>query len=195
MQLFDENSWLVGKFTPEVRKPYGKLPSGRTVLSVGDTCMSLDPIGGQGANNGNKMARNLAKSIVARGDGPFDEAWIDETFEAFWQRHHFINKFNNTLLEPLTNPGKALLIAQYGSDGRADNDSGAQKIANLFCENFDDPATLTDAFYDMDKAKAVIAEATGGSAWKADLHGKLAIAKGQIRQKLGMSPHHPGTVD
>jgi hypothetical protein len=194
MELLDPNAWLVGKFTPEVREPYGKLPSGRTVLSVGDSCMSLDPIGGQGANNGNKMARNLCRCIVERGDGPYDEAWINETFEKFWQRHSFINKFNNTLLEPLTNPGKALLIAQYGSDGRADNGSGAQKIANLFCDNFDDPATLTDAFYDMKQAKAVIAKATGKPAWKADLAGKLAIAKGQIRQKLGKNPHHPGTV-
>ncbi len=194
MQLLDENSWLVGRFTPEVRKPYATLPSGRTVLSVGDTAMSLDPIGGQGANNGNKMARNLAKSIIARGDGPFDAAWAAETFEAFWQRHNLINKFNNTLLEPITNPGKALLIAQYGSTGRAGDRSGAQKIANLFCDNFDDPATLTEAFYDMKKAKAVIAEATGKPAWKADLAGKLAIAKGQILQKLGRNPHHPGTV-
>ena len=61
MQLADPNGWLVGKFAPTVRKPVGKLPSGRIVTPLGDTAMALDPVGGQGANNGNKMARNLVE--------------------------------------------------------------------------------------------------------------------------------------
>ena len=68
---------------PTVRKPVGRLPSGRIVTPLGDTAMALDPIGGQGANNGNKMARNLVELTIARKDQPFDEKWMIETFERF----------------------------------------------------------------------------------------------------------------
>jgi len=194
MELLDENSWLVGKFTPEVREIVGTLPSGAKVMSVGDTAMSLDPIGGQGANNGNKMARVVVDSIIAREDLNLDEPWMRETFESFWDRHRYINLFNNLLLEPLTNPGKELLIAQYGSTGRTDNASGAQKIANMFSENFNDPKLMTEAFLDMKKARALIAEQTGKPWWRAALAGRLAIGKQQVRQKLGKAPNHPGMV-
>jgi 2-polyprenyl-6-methoxyphenol hydroxylase-like FAD-dependent oxidoreductase len=66
-ELSDRLGWLVGKFAPTVRKPVGKLPSGRLVTCLGDTAMALDPIAGQGANNGNKMARNLVECVVAQG--------------------------------------------------------------------------------------------------------------------------------
>ncbi len=87
MQLADPNGWLVGRFAPTVRKPVGRLPSGRIVTPLGDTAMALDPVGGQGANNGNKMARNLVESIVARKDQPFDAQWMTETFERFYARY------------------------------------------------------------------------------------------------------------
>jgi 2-polyprenyl-6-methoxyphenol hydroxylase-like FAD-dependent oxidoreductase len=75
----DENAWLVGQFTPEVRDVVGTLPSGRQVMAVGDTAHSLDPIGGQGANNGNKMVRTFVDAIVERGELPFDAAWMRST--------------------------------------------------------------------------------------------------------------------
>jgi 2-polyprenyl-6-methoxyphenol hydroxylase-like FAD-dependent oxidoreductase len=193
-ELADENSWLVGSFVPEVRQTVGVLPSGRAVMSVGDTNQSLDPIGGQGANNGNKMARNLVECILERGDRPFDRQWMAGTFEKFWQRHHWIDKFNNTLLEPLTDPGKELLIAQYGSSGRKDDNSGRQAIADAFIENFNDPMLITGAFHDMQQARALISKLTGHSwIWSA-LRGRVAILGGQLRQKLGMDPGHPGTM-
>jgi 2-polyprenyl-6-methoxyphenol hydroxylase-like FAD-dependent oxidoreductase len=192
-ELADENSWLVGSFVPEVRKTVGILPSGRAVMSVGDTNQSLDPIGGQGANNGNKMARNLVECILERGGRPFDREWMAGTFEKFWQRHRWIDKFNNTLLEPLTDPGKELLIAQYGSSGKQNDNSGRQAIADAFIENFNDPMLMTDAFHDMQQARALIRKLTGHSwIWSA-LRGRAAIAGGQLRQKLGMDPRHPGT--
>lgn len=115
-ELCDENAWLTGEFTPEVRQVVGTLPSGRQVMAIGDTAQSLDPIGGQGANNGNKMVRIVTEEIAARGEQPFDADWMRATFDRFWDRHHHIERFNNTLLEPLTSAGKTLLISQYGSD-------------------------------------------------------------------------------
>ena len=117
-ELCDDNAWLVGAFVPQVRDVVGELPSGRHVMALGDTAHSLDPIGGQGANNGNKMTRNLIECIVEREDRTFDTDWMRMTFERFWNRHHHTEKFNNTLLEPLTNPGKMLLLAAFGSTAR-----------------------------------------------------------------------------
>jgi hypothetical protein len=192
-ELADENAWLVGSFVPEVRKTAGKLPSGRTVMSLGDTNQSLDPIGGQGANNGNKMARNLVNCIVERGDGTFDAEWMAHTFEKFWARHRLIDKFNNTLLEPLTEPGKELLIAQYGSTGETNDHSGKQAIADAFIENFNDPAYITEAFHDLKEARALIEKLTGRPWLHSAIRGRAGIAKAQIRQRLGLWSKHPGT--
>ena len=56
---------------------------------------------------------------------------MHRSFETFYRDHAaYATTFSNLLLEPLTAPAKELLIAQYGSDGRIDNDSGAQRIAS-----------------------------------------------------------------
>jgi hypothetical protein len=192
-ELADENSWLVGSFVPEVRKVVGLLPSGRPVISVGDTAHSLDPIGGQGANNGNKMARNLVNCILEHKDQSFDASWMDSTFERFWSRHRFIDMFNNTLLEPLTDPGKELLIAQYGSSGDLDDRRGCQSIANAFVENFNDPAYISEAFHDMAKVRALIQKLTGRHWMWSAMRGRVKIAAAQVRQGVGQASGHPGT--
>lgn len=190
MEVADDLAWLVGAVTPTVRRPVGRLPSGRIVTPLGDTAMSLDPIGGQGANNGTKMARHLAAAIVAREDRPFDAAWMTETFNRFWSAHgEAIYTFNNLLLEPLTDAGKELLIAQYGADGSADGPQ--QSIADAFTANFDDPRTLTPALGDLGLARSLITRTMGRSWVRSALTGRLSIAAGQIRQKLGLPPKHP----
>jgi 2-polyprenyl-6-methoxyphenol hydroxylase-like FAD-dependent oxidoreductase len=190
-ELCDENAWLVGAFTPEVRQIAGALPSGRRVIALGDTAHSLDPIGGQGANNGNKMARNLVECIVEREDRPFDADWMRGTFERFWERHRYIDMFNNTLLEPLTTAGKLLLIAQYGSTARPGQADAQQRLADAFSDNFNDPKLMTEAFHDQAKAKAVLREHFGG--WLGPvLKGALGVGRGQLRQALGRPANHPG---
>jgi 2-polyprenyl-6-methoxyphenol hydroxylase-like FAD-dependent oxidoreductase len=190
MELADEHGWLLGKVAPTVRKPVGKLPSGRVVTCVGDTAMLFDPIGGQGANNGTKMAKHLVESVVARGDRPFDEAWMTATFDAFYEDHgHAAYTFNNLLLEPITDAGKELLIAQYGSDGvRRD---GVQAIADSFTNNFADPRRYTHLLTDMAAVKAFVEAKTGRSWLRSAVRGRLGIGKQQIRQKLGLAPMHP----
>ncbi len=192
-ELADPNAWLVGSFVPEVRRAVGTLPSGQVVMSLGDTNHSLDPIGGQGANNGNKMARTLVNCILERKDLPFDAAWMAGTFEKFWERHRFIEKFNNTLLEPLTAAGKEFLIATYGSTGELKNTRGCQAVANAFVENFNDPMQLADAFHDMTKAREAIEKLTGHSWIRSAIRGRARIAWAQMRQRLGLPSGHPGT--
>jgi hypothetical protein len=84
-----------------------------------------------------------------------------------------------------------LLIAQYGSDGRARGSTGQQRIADAFIENFNDANVLTSAFLDIYKAAAVIREKTGTSWPMALARGAIGVAKGQLRQKLGREPGHP----
>lgn len=191
-EVSDANGWLVGKFAPTVRKPVGRLPSGRVVMALGDTAMSLDPIGGQGANNGNKMARNLVECIVAREDRAFDAGWMTETFERFHQLHgHATYTFNNLLLEPITPAARDLLIAQYGSDGRFDNHGGRQLLANAFAENFNDPNLLTPMLLDSRKMHQFIEQTTGQSWMRALAGGGLGIALEELRQLSGQAPRHP----
>jgi hypothetical protein len=186
MTLADPNGWLAGQITPTIRKPVGQLPSGRVVTFVGDAGMAFDPIGAQGANNGNKMARHLTRAIVERGTAPFDAAWIEETFDQFYHDHgEPAYRFTNVLLEGLPPAGQELFAAQYGSDGRRANQSDVQKIANEFCVNFSDPRYLTDALQEVEKARALITRVTGRPARNLVMKGRAAIIWDQIRWRLG----------
>jgi hypothetical protein len=186
-ELADENGWLLGALTPTVRNPVGKLPSGRVVTGVGDTLTTLDPIGGQGANNGYRMAKNLVQSIVKRGDGAFDAAWMTDTFEAYYANSGKATiTFNNLLLEPITDAGRQVLIAQYGTDGKTPN--GKQAIANAFCANFADPNLVTHIMTDSAQAHQFITEQAGRHWFLQVAGGLLGVVRDQIRQKLGMNP-------
>lgn len=189
----DDNAWIVGTFTPEVRQVVGTLPSGRHVMALGDTAHSLDPIGGQGANNGNNMSKVFVEAIAERGDGPFDAEWMRSAFDTFWERWRWREAFNNTLLVPLTKAGKLLLASTYGSTARLDDDTPQQHLANRFIDNFDDPADLTRAFHDEDEAKRVLTD-TFGSSLKPYARGMAKIARGQLRHKLHRDQGHPGTL-
>lgn len=181
LQLADANGWLTGHVVPTVRRP----SAGPNIAALGDTAISYDPIAAQGANSGVKQARHLVQSIIARGERPFDREWIDATFDQFWDdhaRHAF--QFSNLLLEPITAPAKELLIAQYGSDGRADNRSAQQTIANAFVENFNDPRLLTPAFTDMAVARATIARHSNGRWLWNGIRGRASIARNQVRMRF-----------
>ena len=185
MALADPNGWLTGQVIPTVRRPSALLPSGKPIAALGDTAISYDPIAAQGANSGVKQARDLVSRVVARGAEPFDRRWIDETFELFYESHaRHAYRFSNLLLEPITAPGRELLIAQYGSDGRADNDSGRQKIANAFVENFNDPRLLTAVFNDMPAARGVVGAHTGGRWLWNGIRGRARVLRNQGRVRF-----------
>ena len=186
-ELADPNGWLKGQFVPCFRDPVGTLPSGRTVMALGDTANTLDPIAGQGANNGYRQIMNLLEAVKERPEGPFDAAWMRATFERFCETSGVAtNTFNNLLLEEITPAAKEVLIAQYGSDGRLGNTSPNQQLADRFFNNFDDPTSFTGCLTDPAQAKAAIKQAYGAGAGTAGLKGRLRIAKGQIRQLIGL---------
>jgi 2-polyprenyl-6-methoxyphenol hydroxylase-like FAD-dependent oxidoreductase len=181
-QLADDLAWVSGNVTPTVREPISMLPSGRFVTAVGDTLTALDPIGGQGANLGNKAARNLVACIVKQGERPFDIEWMTNTFESFYRTHgHPTISFNNLLLENMTDAGKEILLAQFGSNGKRDNHDANQLLANAVCDNFDDPAVLTACFHDVKKARQLISRVTGRHWLHSSIRGRFGVIKEQVQ--------------
>ncbi|HEX2690149.1 MAG TPA: styrene monooxygenase/indole monooxygenase family protein [Kofleriaceae bacterium] len=187
IELADPEGWLVGSVTPTVREPVGRLPSGRIVMPIGDSAISLDPIAGQGANLGNKLARHIVAAVAAAPDARFDPGWMTRTFEAFWADHGAATvAFNNLLLEPMTAAGRLLLISQYGSDGISD--SPQQRIANALFENFVDPRRSTQAFADERAARKLVTERAGQSWRRQFLGGALRVGAEQVRRVFGTGP-------
>lgn len=185
MQLADRYGWVLGRVTPIVRRPVGRLPSGRLVTPLGDTAICFDPIAAQGANTAEKYAKHLTDAIVARGDAAFDETWMTETFDRFWDdTGKWADRFSNLLLEPITDPARELLIAQYGSDGQPGNDSPQQRIADAFVANFADPRLLTESFTDMQKARHFICQTTRSPWIVSAARGRAAIAASQLRRRV-----------
>lgn len=184
MQLADELGWLVGRITPTVRRPVGRLPSGRVVTCIGDTAVHFDPLAAQGANNGTKMARHLVAEVVARGDQPFDADWMTSTFEQFWAQHgQPAYTLTSLMLGPMTKPGLLMLLAQSGSDGRGED--GRQAIADAFCSVLAEPDTSLDLLTDEAKVRRIIAEKTGQWWARPVVRGAMRVLGGQVRRVLG----------
>jgi hypothetical protein len=100
IELTDDNGILAGRFAPTIRKPIGTLPSGRQVLGLGDAVCLNDPITGQGSNNAAKAAAVYLKRILAHGDKPFDAAFMQGTFDEFWDYAQWVVSWTNMMLQP-----------------------------------------------------------------------------------------------
>jgi len=100
VELTDANGILAGRFPPTVRKPIARLPSGKAALGMADVVVLNDPITGQGSNNASKCAKFYLDAIIAQGDRPFDEAWMQATFNRFWDYVQYVTGWTNALLQP-----------------------------------------------------------------------------------------------
>ncbi|NEW36032.1 FAD-binding oxidoreductase [Nocardia cyriacigeorgica] len=97
--LTDDNAILRGGYPPTVRKPVATLPSGRKVLGMADLVVLNDPVTGEGANNAVKCAKIYLDSIVEHGAQAFDEAWMNRTFESYWDYAKWATDYTNITLE------------------------------------------------------------------------------------------------
>jgi hypothetical protein len=145
-ELTDPMGTLVGRFPPTVRKPVATLPSGRPVLGMADVVVLNDPITGQGSNNAAKCAHTYLGAIRERGGGPFDAAWMSDTFESYWDYAKSVVGWTNALLTPPPEHVLTLL-------GAANQD---QRVAHRFVNGFDDPRDYDDWFMDPAKAEAYL---------------------------------------
>jgi hypothetical protein len=100
VELTDDNGILAGRFAPTVRKPIAHLPSGKAVLGMADVVVLNDPITGQGSNNASKCAKIYLDAILAHGDKPYDQAWMQGTFDRYWDYAQYVTGWTNALLQP-----------------------------------------------------------------------------------------------
>jgi hypothetical protein len=100
-ELTDARATLGGGYPPVVRYPVGRLPGGGVVLGMGDVVVANDPVTGQGANNAAHCADIYLRRILDRGGLPYDEAWMRETFAAYWSYARPVTEFTNAMLGEL----------------------------------------------------------------------------------------------
>jgi hypothetical protein len=100
IELTDEMGILAGRFSPIVRKPLCRLPSGHTILGMADAVVLNDLISGQGSNTASKAAQIYMERILEHGAGRFDDAWMQQTFDSFWAYAEWVVKWTNSMLTP-----------------------------------------------------------------------------------------------
>jgi hypothetical protein len=147
--LTDANGILAGRLAPTVRKPVGELPSGALVLGMADTVVLNDPITGQGSNNAAKSARICLQAILDHGNKAFDRAWMQRTFDAYWDYAQWVTGWTNALLMPPPPHVVNILVAAQKST----------RIGRAFVNGFDDPRTFFPWLADPAEAEKFIAAA------------------------------------
>jgi 2-polyprenyl-6-methoxyphenol hydroxylase-like FAD-dependent oxidoreductase len=150
-ELTDARGTLTGAYTPVVRHPVGRLPGGGIVLGMGDVVVANDPITGQGANNAAHCAEIYLNRIVERGTQPFDDAWMQDTFEAYWRYAEPVTQFTNAMLGEL--PPHVQRILGTAAANKA--------VALRFSYGYANPADFQDWLMDPAKADAYLAEVAG----------------------------------
>lgn len=145
--LTDDNGVLAGRFAPTVRKPVATLPNGGKVFGIADVVVVNDPITGQGSNNASKCSKVYLDEILAHGDQPYTEAWMNATFEKYYAYAQTVTNWTNSMLTP---PPPHILNLMGAA-------SVAQSLADLIANNFSDPSQFTPWWFDADQTEAVIA--------------------------------------
>jgi len=148
IELTDDNGILAGRFPPTIRRPVATLPSGRQVLGIGDAVCLNDPITGQGSNNASKAAAVYLKRILDHGDRPFDAAWMQGTFDTFWDYAQWVVQWTNMLLLP---PPPFVLDIM----GTA---CGEPRLAHRMANGFNDPRDFFPWFADPSAAADYLQE-------------------------------------
>ncbi|HEY2462394.1 MAG TPA: styrene monooxygenase/indole monooxygenase family protein [Candidatus Acidoferrum sp.] len=143
IELTDDMGIVTGKFAPTVRKPVCNLPSGKPILGMADVVVLNDPITGQGSNTACKAARIYLTRIREQGDKPFDAAWMQGTFDSFWNYAQWVAKWTNSLLTP---PPPHILQLMGAA---TQNPALARKIAN----GFNNPPDYNPWWFDPTEAQ------------------------------------------
>jgi flavin reductase (DIM6/NTAB) family NADH-FMN oxidoreductase RutF len=147
-ELVDEHAVLSGSFRPVVRRPVGTLPSGAKVLGMADVVVLNDPVTSQGANHAVKSASFYLDSILGH-EGPFDEAWMEQTFDRFWRGWaRFATRWTNDWLEPREPHQREVLDAAARLPG----------VAEQIAAGFDDARLFEPWWYEPAAAASFLAE-------------------------------------
>lgn len=171
VELTDPRGILTGRFAPTVRNAVATLPSSNTpVLAMADAAVLNDPITGQGSNNAAKCAEIYLERILARGDGPFDAQWMQQTFDHYWRGYaQWVVSWTNALLAP-PKP-HVLKLLQTAQE--------VPSLASTIANGFDDPRTFYPWWFDEEEADRLIAAKQEQEARGLDLR-ELRHALGQF---------------
>ncbi len=148
IELTDDNGILAGRFAPTVRHPVATLPSGRKVLGLADAVCLNDPITGQGSNNASKASAIYLRRILDHGDRAFDEAWMQGTFDAYWDYAQWVVRWTNMMLMP----PPPFVLEIMGSAG------ALPVLAHRIANGFDDPRDFFPWFADPVEAGSYLGE-------------------------------------
>ncbi|MET9820932.1 MULTISPECIES: styrene monooxygenase/indole monooxygenase family protein [Streptomyces] len=153
VELTDAGGTLAGRYAPTVRHPIGRLPGGGAVLGVADVVVANDPTTGQGSNSASKCAASYLASILERGDQEFDEAWMRQTFDRYWDTARHVTKWTNAMLAP---PPEHI-VGLLGAAGEL------QPVADRIANGFNDPSDFENFFYEPAKTQGYLAEVSGAA--------------------------------
>jgi 2-polyprenyl-6-methoxyphenol hydroxylase-like FAD-dependent oxidoreductase len=149
----DPKAMLSGAFTTTIRKPTAEVAPGSHVLGMADVVVVNDPVSGQGANNASHSAAIYGKAIRDRGDQPFDQEWMQATFDTYWA--HAKNSI--ALTEMLLDPLPEHIVGALGAA------SQYPAIAKRAIDLFPYPGTIHDWLLDPAKAAAYLESVTAGA--------------------------------
>lgn len=171
VKLTDPGGVLVGRVTPEVRHAVGTLASGRHVLGMADCVVLNDPLTGQGANNAAKAAELYLSSILERGSGPFDDAWMRRTFEEYWRSYaQWVVWWTTSML---AGPGEHVHALLRECEL-------LPSLASTVANGFDDPRAFYPWWFEPAEAERLLeAERAGARSARLDLR-DLRRALGQF---------------
>jgi hypothetical protein len=148
--LADDNAWLCGAVSPLVRKPIATLSSGRKVVGMGDVVVLNDPCTGQGANTASAHAGVFHDMILEHQDRPFDDTWMQGTFDRFWAYAQWPTRFTHTMLAPLSDYDLQIIGAA----------AQLPEVAHRFAKAYDQPEDLAHYFFDPASAQNYLADAS-----------------------------------
>lgn len=147
VELTDDRATLAGRFTPVVRRPVAELPSGSLVLGVADVVVANDPVTGQGSNAAAKCAAAYLDAVRAHGGQPFDRAFMESAFDAFWTGTAAVTTdWSNAMLAPPPEHVLQLL----GAAGQI------PAVADRFANGFDDPTDFPSWFFTPEGTSAYL---------------------------------------
>ncbi|MDQ9022653.1 styrene monooxygenase/indole monooxygenase family protein [Acinetobacter sichuanensis] len=143
VELTDDGGYIAGRFTPTVRHPVLTLASGKKVFGMADALVVNDPITGQGSNNAAKCCKVYYDAILAHADQAFDEVWMQQTFDRYWDYAQYVVDWTNSMLRP---PEPQMIDALVAA-------SQNQHIAAQIANNFDDPRGFSPWWFDAEASQ------------------------------------------
>ncbi|WP_141923967.1 styrene monooxygenase/indole monooxygenase family protein [Haloactinospora alba] len=149
--LVDDNAMLMERIVPAVHRPVGMLPSGGLVMGMADAVVTSDPVSAQGWANSTICAQKFADAILARGEAPFDAAWMNETFDSFWEEQ---GKHAATFSQMVTGFWSGDVPDHFGELLPAVTEH--QEIADRWISGFNDPGDYEKWMFDPDSCRDYI---------------------------------------